>query len=581
MKRFLKILLPILLSGVIIAGICWYFLSYDKGLTQDVLRSCGSYFAGRQQMKTAAWFYDLAYKQDYNPDSVAIELAEKYIQIGNYTRAEAALYQAIQDGGDVPVYIALSKAYVAQDKLYDAVELLDGISDPQIKQKLDELRPACPTSPDEQKTYHQLISVTVEAPGSKLYVNPNGEYPSVTTHEYPGPIALSEGENLIYAVAVSENGLVSPLSILKYEVSGVIEIVDFQDKAIEAEVRKLLNIPGNKTIYSNELWDIAAFTIPANAKDYSDLRYMLYLQSLTIENGVPGQLSVLNSSIDSLADTLKILSIQNSALSAEDMDVISRLIGLEYLILDGCGLSTTAQLSQLTKLVKLNINNNAVRNISAITQMPNLKELYMQRNALNDLTDIASCVNLEILDVSYNTVIDITPISKLTNLKALNISHNEIQDLSALLELKDLDILSATDNEIADISALKACTKLTVVDISGNKISTLDALSSHINMTYLKFAHNQVTELPEWDSSAAFVTIDGSYNLITDLTPLGNLKNINNILMDYNENIQSVAALTACPVLIQVNVYGTKVTDVTMLTEQSIIVNYNPIETGE
>ncbi len=581
MKRFLKILLPILLSAVIIAGVCWYFLSYDKGFTQDVLRSCGSYFADREQMRIAARFYDLAYKQNYDTDSVAIELADKYIQIGNYTKAEAALYKAIQDGGDVPVYIALSKAYVAQDKLYDAVELLDGVADPKIKQKLDELRPTRPTSPDEQKTYHQLISITVEAPDSKLYVNPNGEYPSVSTHAYPGPIALSEGENLIYAVAVSENGLVSPLSILKYEISGVIEVVDFQDDAIEAEVRKLLNIPGNKTIYSNELWDITAFTVPSNAKNYSDLRYMLYLQSLTIENGVPGQLSVLNSSIDSLADTLKILSISSTGLTAEDTDVISRLIGLEYLILDGCGLSTTAQLSQLTKLVKLNINNNAVRNISAITQMTNLKELYMQRNALNDLTAVVSCTNLEILDISYNAVTDIVPISKLTNLKALNISQNEIQDLSALSELKDLDILSATDNQISDISALKACTKLTVVDISGNQIGTLDALSSHINITYLKFAHNQVTELPKWDSSAAFVTIDGSYNQISDLTPLGNLKNINNILLDYNENIQSVAPLATCPVLIQVNVYGTKVTDVTMLTEQSIIVNYNPIETGE
>lgn len=581
MKRFLKILLPIVLSIVIIAGLCWYFLSYDKGFTQDVLRSCGSYFADRQQMKTAAWFYDLAYKQDYDTDGVAIELAEKYIQIGNYTKAEAALYKAIQDGADVPVYIALCKAYVAQDKLYDAVELLDGITDPKLKQKLDALRPPCPTSPDEEKTYHQLISVTIEAPDSKLYVNPNGEYPSVSTHEYPGPIALSEGENLIYAVAVSENGLVSPLSILKFEVSGVIEVVDFQDDAIEAEVRKLLNIPGNKTVYSNELWDIAAFTVPANAANYSDLRYMLYLQSLTIVNGVPGQLSVLNSSIDSLADTLKILSIQNTALSAEDMDVISRLTGLEYLILDGCGLSTTAQLSQLTKLVKLNINNNAVRNISAITQMPNLKELYMQRNALNDLTDIASCTNLEILDISYNAVTDITPVSNLANIKALNISQNEIQDLSALSQLKDLDTLSATDNRISDISALKNCTKMTVVDISGNQIDTLDALASHFNLIYLKFAHNQVSKLPNWDSSAAFVTIDGSYNQISDLSPLGNLKNINNILMDYNENIQSVAALATCPVLIQVNVYGTKVTDVTMLTEQSIIVNYNPIETGE
>ena len=130
MKRFLKILVPIILSLAIIAGLVWYFFSYDKGLTQDIFCSFGSYFADKENMKAASWFYDLAYKQNYNKDGVAIELADKYIQIGNYTKAEAALYRAIQDGAGVPVYIALSKAYIAQDKLYDAVELLDGVSDP-------------------------------------------------------------------------------------------------------------------------------------------------------------------------------------------------------------------------------------------------------------------------------------------------------------------------------------------------------------------------------------------------------------------------------------------------------------------
>lgn len=581
MKRFLKILVPIVLSLAIIAGLVWYFFSYDKGLTQDILCSCGSFFADRENMKAASWFYDLAYKQNYNKDGVAIELADKYIQIGNYTKAEAALYQAIQDGAGVPVYIALSKAYVAQDKLYDAVELLDGVSDPKVKETLDQMRPSSPTTDTEEKTYHELISVTFEANNCKLYVNPNGEYPSVTAHEYTDPITLTEGENLFYAVAVSDTGLVSPLSILKFEISGVIELIEFQDAAIEAEVRKVLSLPSNKPIYSNELWDIRAFTVPAEAKKYDDLRYMLYLESLSIANGVSGQLEALRGSLDSLSGTLKILSIQNTILTPDEMELISKLINLEYLILDGCGLSSTAQLSDLTKLLKLNLNNNAIRNISYLSNMKELKELYLQRNALIDLDAIASCTKLEILDVSYNSIASIVPIAPLTGLSALNISYNEIQEIAPLAQLTDLEILTVNNNQISDISPLKDCTKLTVVDLSSNTIGSLEALASHTNMTYLKFAHNQVTELPTWNDSAAFVTIDGSYNLISDLTPLGNLKNINNILMDYNENIQSVEALANCPVLIQVNVFGTKVTDVKMLTDQSIIVNYNPIEVAE
>lgn len=581
MKRFLKILVPIILSLAIIAGLVWYFFSYDKGLTQDIFCSFGSYFADKENMKAASWFYDLAYKQNYDKDGVAIELADKYIQIGNYTKAEAALYQAIQDGAGVPVYIALSKAYIAQDKLYDAVELLDGVSDPKVKDALDNMRPSSPTTDTEEKTYHELISVAFEANNSKLYVNPNGEYPSVATGEYTGPITLAEGENIFYAVAVSDTGLVSPLSILKFEISGVIELVEFQDAAIEAEVRKILNLPSNKPIYSNELWDIRAFTVPAEAKKYDDLRHMLYLESLTIANGISGQLEALRGSLDSLSGTLKILSIQNTILTPDEMDLISKLVNLEYLILDGCGLSSTAQLCDLTKLLKLNLNNNAIRNISYLSNMRELKELYLQRNALIDLDAITSCTNLEILDVSYNSITSLEPIAPLTGLAALNVSYNDIQEITPLTQLTDLEILSVNNNKISDISPLKDCTKLTVVDLSSNTISSLEALAPHINITYLKFAHNQVTELPSWDDSAAFVTIDGSYNSISDLTPLGNLKNINNILMDYNENIQSVEALVNCPVLIQVNVFGTKVTDVKMLTDQSIIVNYNPIEVAE
>ena len=76
MKRFLKILLPILLSIVIIAGIFWYFFSYDKGLTEDILCSWGRFFANRDNIKAASWFYNLAYDQNHNNDDVAIEAAD-------------------------------------------------------------------------------------------------------------------------------------------------------------------------------------------------------------------------------------------------------------------------------------------------------------------------------------------------------------------------------------------------------------------------------------------------------------------------------------------------------------------------
>ncbi len=577
MKRFLKIFVPIILSIAIILGLGWYLFSYDKGLTQDLLLSFGHYFADRESMKVAAWFYDQAYAQDYDTNAVAIQVANKYITIGNYTKAEAILRRAIQDGANTDVYIALSKAYVAQDKLYDAIKLLDGIQDIHIRDKIDALRPAAPTTTIEEKSYNELLSIPFEGENNKIYVNPNGEYPSVFSHAYESPIPLVEGENQLYTIAVSDSGLVSPLRIYKFTVHGVIEAITFQDPAIEAEIRKVLRINNDRTVYSNELWDITEFTIPSEAKTYADLKHMLYLEKLTVTNGIPGQLHTIQNPTESFRDSLKTLTIQNVTLTSEDMDFISTLVNLEALTMESCALSTSAPLSSMTKLTYLNLNNNAVRNIDALTQMPNLQQLHMQGNALIDLSPLASCTKIEMLDISYNAITDLSPLASLVVLKELSISHNQISDLSSVAQMIELTKLIASGNLISDISPLAKCARLAYLNLSGNRITSLDAIASNINITYLNFSRNQVAQLPRWSESAAFVTIDGSYNLLSDLTPLGNLKNINNILMDYNENIESVEALAQCPVLIQVNVYGTKVTDVHMLTDQSIIVNYNPI----
>lgn len=578
MKRVLKIIVPIILSAAIIFGIGWYLFSYDKGFTQDILLSCGRIFANNGNMKVASYFYDLAYDQNHDKNAVVIELAEKYIQNDNYTKAEAALYRAIEDGADARVYIALSKTYVAQDKLYDAVELLNGITDLEVKKALEPLRPETPYTTEEDGPFNQLIDYSIESSASKLYVNPDGEYPSIAKHLYTAPVTLREGENILYAVAVSDIGLVSPLKIFKPTVNGVITEVIFQDSVIEQEVRTLLNVSSDTVLYSNDLWNISEFTVPQNAIKYDDIRHMIRLESLTIENGVSGQICRIDNNLDSFQQTLKSLTIKNVSLSSEDLSFIAELINLENLTLEECGLSTSTYFAALTKLKSLNLSLNSIRNISALSSMPDLTELYMHRNALDDLTILSNCTQLEILDVSDNLLNSLSPIATLTNINSLNISNNQIQDISVLKNLTSLSILDASNNAISDITPLSVCTKLTNLKLSENTITSLDALSTMKSITYLDFSHNQVAALPQWHVDSAFVTINGSYNQISDLTPLATLKQINNILMDYNSSIQSVECLASCPVLIQVNIYGTKVTDVSMLTEQSIIVNYNPLE---
>ena len=222
MKKFFRILIPILLALAIVFCVAWYLFEYDREFTRDVLLSGARYFDNNGNTALAGWFYDRAYEQAKDNDAVAIELANQYKSNGNYTQAELTLTKAIEDGGGIELYTALSKVFIEQDKILDAVKLLNGITNEQTKALIDEARPAAPTATPDPGFFNQYISVTILGEGGTLYVNCNGEYPSIHDEPYSEPITMGDGENTLYAVIVADNGLVSPLSIFGYTIGGII-----------------------------------------------------------------------------------------------------------------------------------------------------------------------------------------------------------------------------------------------------------------------------------------------------------------------------------------------------------------------
>lgn len=573
MKKVFRILIPIVLALAIVICMGWYLFSYDREFTRDMLLYSARYFDNRGNRSVASWFYDRAYDQAGDNDDVAIELANQHKAAGNYTQAEATLAKAIEDGGGIKLYIALCRTYAEQDKLLDCVNLLNSITNPEIKAELDAMRPAAPTAIPEPGFYNQYISVTVEAQDGSLYVNPNGEYPSIQNDPYSAPISLVAGENTIYAVTVDENGLVSPLAIFGYTVGGVIEEVKFADPAVEAQIREMLEVGEDTVLYSNELWNITSFAMPADAESYEDLKYLPFLEELIITDGRSGGLSVI-SSLAKLTN----LQITNTTVSAEELAVIGALPKLERLTLSGCGLSTTAGLEKATALRYLDLSSNTIRNISALSSLQNLQEVYLQNNALTDLSSLSAIKTITKLNVSGNALTTITPISSIGGMTWLDASNNQLVAIDQIGDLTMLKELYLSKNLLADISALDTCTSLQILYLDNNQLTDISAISKLSAIMMLDFSHNQVAELPAFSANCALVTINGSHNLLEKLDALSGLTHLNNVFMDYNENIESVEPLANCYVLIRVDVYGTKVTEVTMLTEQSIIVNYNPVQ---
>ena len=76
MKKFFRILIPIILVLAILACIGWYLLIYDRDFTRDMLLEGARFFENQGNHEISGWFYDQAYNQASNNGVVAIELAQ-------------------------------------------------------------------------------------------------------------------------------------------------------------------------------------------------------------------------------------------------------------------------------------------------------------------------------------------------------------------------------------------------------------------------------------------------------------------------------------------------------------------------
>lgn len=577
MKKFFRIFIPIILVLAIIACIGWYLFIYDRDFTRDMLLQGARFFDKQGNHAISGWFYDRAYEQASDNDAVAIELAEQHKADGNFTKAEYTLTRAISDGGSAQLYLALCKTYAEQDKILDIVKLLDAVLaedstvDPSVKQELQALRPAAPVSSPEPGFYSQYIDAAITAESGTLLVNTQGEYPSIFDEPCAGSIELADGENTLYAVAVSDNGMVSPLSVFGYTIGGVIKEVTFTDAAMERAIREHLGAAAEKTLYTNDLWDLTYFTVPSDAKDLSDLSYLTFVEDLAIESAPSGQLDYLSTLVNVTS-----LQIRNTTISTDELKLIGSLPKLERLILSNCGLSTISGLETATGITYLDLSQNTIRDLTPLKSMTNLKEVYLQHNAVNDLTILGGLKSLNKLDVSYNLLSSMTPLFNCASLTSLNASNNTLSSIAGIGSLTALESLKITNNTLSDVTPITECTKLKELDVSSNMISDITSLGVLSTLESLIFARNNVVDLPEFADDCALITIDGSHNKITSLDALEGLENLNNVFMDYNEELSSVYALTSCHRLIQVKVYGTQVTDVTDLLNMDVIVEFDP-----
>ena len=570
MKKATRILVSALLMLLIVVSIIWYLFVYDRAFTRDSLLGQARFQDLHGNSRLSSWFYDLAYDFSGHDENVAIELANQYKKTGNYTKAEVTLTKAINSEPTTELYCALCQVFVEQDKLLDAVNLLDNIPNAAIQAEIDALRPSAPAGDHDPGYYSQYIDVQLTSSADTIYYTTDGDYPTTAGPVYSEFITLPAGETSIYAIGVNSDGLVSPLTVLGYTVTGVIEEVTFVDSAMESAIRELIGVSADAVVYTNQLWSVKEFTVPETASTFSDLALMPYLEELTIQDHTLDSLSSL-ATLTKLAT----LDLSGCRFPSEDLAVLASLPALTSLTLSDCSLSTISSLAGANSLTYLDLSNNTVRNLEALTPMSDLAELFLQHNAVTDLSALSGLANLEKLNLSFNAVTDLSPLALCARLSWLDVSNNQLNSLYGVTSLPMLTYLSLEYNSLTDVSDLAGCTGLTSLNIGSNSITDISALSTLTKLEYFNFSSNQIEALPDWPDGCALQIIDGSYNALSSIDMLQKMQSLTYVYMDYNL-LTNIDALADSYCLVQVNVFGNQISDVSALREHDIIVNYDP-----
>ena len=571
MGKTLKILLPILLILVLLIGAYLFFFQYRADITAGLFVRWGDSRMAENNFGGAVKWYSQAYRLSSDDTELARKLADAYRQDGNYTKTEYILVHAIYtDPENTALYLDLSNAYIAQDKLLDAQLMLDHISNEAVRAELDALRPSAPVITPEGGKYSDYISVSASCDSTAVcYVTANGEFPSLSRSAFSEPIALQAGETTVCAIAVGENGLVSTAVYAGYTIAGVIEDVHFADKTLEAYVQEQLNKTG-RTLRTNDLWGIKELSVPEEVTDLSDLSYFTGLETLTVHGFAGDDYSFLRT-----MPGLKTLDLSGCSLSAEGLEAVGGCQRLEVLDLSDCGLSNIDTLSSLNSLRILNLSDNSINGLGTVGKLPALEELYLSRNAVTSVSALAGLSNLRILDVSFNSLTTVSSLSKCTALTELNVSENKLTELNAVASLVDLKVLRAGKNEIETAEGIAHCTKLEVFELPNNKLVEIDGLAEILTLTDINIDYNDVEEVPVFAADCTLVNFSAAHNFLESCEGLRGLPNLNYVNMDYN-NIRDISCLLDCRNLVQVNVFGTYIKDADEFRDHGIIVNYDP-----
>jgi len=176
-------------------------------------------------------------------------------------------------------------------------------------------------------------------------------------------------------------------------------------------------------------------------------------------------------------------------ITAEDVKNISQVIG------KGKGIKSLEGLQHCKSLMKLDLENNEIADLSPLRELTLLQSIDLASNKLTTLEPISGLVAVQYLHLANNALEDLAPLSGMVKLQSLYASGNKFKSLKPIAPLKKLWTLDVGGSPIEDLGVIGELRGLQTVNLKGCGVKSLDFAKSLRELRLLILTENGELDL--------------------------------------------------------------------------------------
>ena len=282
---------------------------------------------------------------------------------------------------------------------------------------------------------------------------------------------------------------------------------------------------------------------------------------------VPKDASDLLTILSSIPNQSQVLKLDLSQTRIIDISALTRLTNLKDLDLSGTRISDISPLRGLANLQSLDLSSTTLSDISPLRELTNLQSLNLSSTTLSDISPLRELTNLQSLNLFHTQVDNISSLRGLNNLQSLNITGTNVSDISPLRGLTKLQSLSINSTKVSDISPLRGLTNLQSLSINSTTVSDISPLRVLTNLRSLNLSHTPINSISSISGLTSLRDLSLFGTQFADLTPITDLTSLSALYLDNNKSIRDISPLRSLQGLFTLSLTGLPITNISPLRD--------------